>query len=594
MKKNRIPWKSAVHIVLILLSVMLLYHMCSNSDQVRPEYNGSIQFQGEYCQGNGGWQTLTEDTDLSALKGKLTLKGKFNKEIQAGESIWFYLNHIVFSIDINGEQIAEIQHEDMETSISMCGAQWLQIISPGIQENDEIIIHLQNEHSLGNIDAYNQFLTSIYSGSENTVEKAVEEQYHMDRLLGSFLLLLSLPLLGMSLAFLLMKQPMYTVLWQFGCLTFFAGAYLMIGSTFTLLGEQDIVFNAYAKILCLMLALGTLSLYILSMLGERIQKAGSVGFGIQALAIVIVIILSGTKVVRIYDTLPYWMWMQFLATAILLICCVYEVVKTKGRPADCQISCIILQAVLLTDLINLYVAWWPQGLPTKIVFVILCVIYLVKGIRSIPANYSAAASAARLEMELKNSRSILAMSQIRAHFIFNVLNAISGMCKYDAEKADETVVMFARFLRTNISILQNDTPVSFREALKHLEDYIALEQIRFGDKIRFEKDIQTDNFKLPSLILQPLVENAVKHGLTPIPEGGTILLRTWKDENDIFVCIHDNGAGFDPKTGIREGAVGLNNVRFRLEHIVNGRLIIESAPGKGTTVILIIPCKEET
>ncbi len=119
-----------------------------------------------------------------------------------------------------------------------------------------------------------------------------------------------------------------------------------------------------------------------------------------------------------------------------------------------------------------------------------------------------------MELKLEMSRTTIMMSQIRSHFVFNLLNAISGMCKYDPEKADNTIVRFARYLRNNINIMEEDKNIPFKEDLRQLEDYVALEQIRFGDKIRFYEDIQYSDFEISPLILQPVVENAVKHGVS--------------------------------------------------------------------------------
>lgn len=193
------------------------------------------------------------------------------------------------------------------------------------------------------------------------------------------------------------------------------------------------------------------------------------------------------------------------------------------------------------------------------------------------------------ENQIMQSRITAMTGQIRSHFIFNILNAISGMCKYDPEKADETIICFARYLRANMDILQDDRPVTFHSALQHLEDYIALQQIRFGDRIRFVTDIGQEHFMLPPLILQPIVENAIKHGLTPKPSGGTITLRTWLDGDEIKLSIRDDGVGFDVDLVDESKSVGLQNVRFRLLHLMDGDLRIESAPGCGTTVTIILP-----
>lgn len=185
------------------------------------------------------------------------------------------------------------------------------------------------------------------------------------------------------------------------------------------------------------------------------------------------------------------------------------------------------------------------------------------------------------------------MSQIRTHFIFNVLNAISGMCKYDPDKADKTVVRFARFLRSNMDIMEEDKPVPFERALEHVEDYVALEEVRFGGRIEFVTDIEVSRFKLPSLILQPLVENAIRHGLLPKPDGGMIVLRTRTDGKNIMISIEDEGVGFDTEQPAKEKSVALKNIRFRLENMVNGRLDVQSCPGQGTKVTITIPCQEE-
>lgn len=194
----------------------------------------------------------------------------------------------------------------------------------------------------------------------------------------------------------------------------------------------------------------------------------------------------------------------------------------------------------------------------------------------------------RQENQIIQSRVTAMMGQIRSHFVFNILNAISGMCKYDPEKADRTVVCFARYLRTNIDIMEEDQPVPFQTALAHLEDYVELEQIRFGEKIRFEEQIETDQFCIPPLILQPLVENSIKHGLRAKPEGGTIVLSTWMEDKNFKVCVRDDGIGFDTRC-VSSKSVGIQNVRFRLKYMLDGRLEIESIPGRGTTATITLP-----
>ena len=188
----------------------------------------------------------------------------------------------------------------------------------------------------------------------------------------------------------------------------------------------------------------------------------------------------------------------------------------------------------------------------------------------LPASYAAIRRAERLSDELHNSRIVLAMSQIRTHFIFNVLNAISSLCKRDPELADRELIRFSRYLRNNIDIMQEDRPIPFEQALEHVHNYVDLEQLRFGEKIILDENFEYVDFNIPSLVMQPLVENAIKHGLLPKAEGGMIRLTTVRCGNEVLIEIADNGVGFDTRKKIEKTSVGLSNVRFRVENMLNG------------------------
>ena len=148
-----------------------------------------------------------------------------------------------------------------------------------------------------------------------------------------------------------------------------------------------------------------------------------------------------------------------------------------------------------------------------------------------------------------------------------------------------------------IDIMQKDELILFSNEMEHLEDYIKLEQVRFGDRIQFREDIQVSDFLIPPLVLQPLVENAIKHGLLVKPEGGTVWLSAIQEKQDIMITIRDDGIGFDPdtleKSKQNNDSVGISNVVFRLEYMMNGSFHIKSNVGQGTTVTIRIPYQKE-
>lgn len=198
---------------------------------------------------------------------------------------------------------------------------------------------------------------------------------------------------------------------------------------------------------------------------------------------------------------------------------------------------------------------------------------------------------AEKEHRLADSRIKAMMSQIRSHFIFNVLATISTYCKIDPEMADRVLVRFSRYLRRNINIIEVDGLINFTTELEQVEDYVALEQLRFGEEINFEKEIETSSFQIPPLTVQPIVENAIKHGLLEHGKSGTVFLHTQRKENHIVITVTDNGAGFAPEVLEKAESVGIRNVRYRLETMMDGTLAIESEPGKGTKVTIQIPQK---
>lgn len=193
------------------------------------------------------------------------------------------------------------------------------------------------------------------------------------------------------------------------------------------------------------------------------------------------------------------------------------------------------------------------------------------------------------ERKLTQRRIATMMSQIRTHFIFNVLTAISGYCKYDAQKADEALILFSRYLRRNIKIIEEEGLIDFSKELEQVVDYVSLEQLRFPDVITFEKDIEESNFQIPPLTIQPIIENAIKHGLVEHGRKGTVRLQTIREKNNIVITVTDDGAGFVPEECKKEDSVGIKNVRFRLESMLNGSLVIKSIPGEGTQVTIMIP-----
>lgn len=198
-------------------------------------------------------------------------------------------------------------------------------------------------------------------------------------------------------------------------------------------------------------------------------------------------------------------------------------------------------------------------------------------------------------MELRDARAELMVSQMQPHFIYNALTAIKYLCKHDPEMAAQTIDEFSGYLRGNIDSLTEKDTIPFAKELEHTQNYLAIEKKRFAERLNMIYQIETEAFMLPPLTLQPIAENAVKHGICKKSSGGTLCIRVTETEYAYKIVVSDDGVGFDPNVpvGERDGRkhVGIENVRERVKERCKGTVKIESAPGEGTVVTIEIPKK---
>ena len=181
------------------------------------------------------------------------------------------------------------------------------------------------------------------------------------------------------------------------------------------------------------------------------------------------------------------------------------------------------------------------------------------------------------------------MSQIRPHFIYNTLGSIEQLCSFDPPKAGELVHNFAKYLRGNFGELDNPKPILISQEMEHVRYYTSIEKVRFPD-MTFSFEMNADDFQIPALTIQPIVENAIKHGLMKLEKGGTIQVVSYETDTHYCVTVTDDGVGFDTSELLDERKhVGIRNIRGRLEAMVGGTLEIESAVGIGTKVLITIP-----
>jgi two-component system, LytTR family, sensor kinase len=197
---------------------------------------------------------------------------------------------------------------------------------------------------------------------------------------------------------------------------------------------------------------------------------------------------------------------------------------------------------------------------------------------------------------LMEARLAALTSQINPHFLFNTLNSVSSLIRTDPNQARIMVMRLSKVLRRLLRKHENFS--TLRDELSFIDDYLSIEVVRFGDKLRFEKDVAEDTLDMlvPSMILQPLVENCIKHGLGGKVEGGAIRIHAHRTESRLHVVVEDDGIGIPESklATLLDHGIGVANVNERLKVLFGNeyRMWVDSQPGRGTRIQIEVPVLE--
>lgn len=295
---------------------------------------------------------------------------------------------------------------------------------------------------------------------------------------------------------------------------------------------------------------------------------------------------------------------MFLAvTAITAIIGFAFLVKQSFKDNDIQSKIIFASFIPMIlfgflDIINMFAEFMPSRIATNIGIFLSIVIQLVNLIMAAKKNYDEQLNYEKVQSELLKSRVTIMISQIQPHFLYNSLTSIAQLCEKDPKRAKTATIDFANYLRGNMNSIKDEHPVPFETELSHLKTYLSLEKMRFGDDLNIVYDIGVTDFTIPSLTVQPLVENAVKHGVGMKEDGGTVTISTKEYDDRYEVVVSDDGVGFDttkPNPDTSRTHLGIENIKERISTMCNGDVTIESEAGKGTvsTIKIFKDTKED-
>ncbi|MBQ2378619.1 MAG: histidine kinase [Clostridia bacterium] len=597
-------------VLLVLLFISLLWFNDRTSVQAEQTLNIEVYFEGEYRIADGPWKTYVEGEHIPATKGDVTLRGHFYKRYEGEDlgiynnedmPIAFYTNHLnltFIEIDETGEKYSLVSDsENPQFGDSECGKSWTAHQFMSDPENPiEILIH--NPHSYGNETAIDEMLSGMALWLGIEFEKGILDSGATERNAGIMIVMASIMLLGIALFSSLIHVKNSKIIWLLGGLVLFAGIYFSYNAAGVEFWSESIVLNTTVVGASMMLYMFFLAMLIVSFM-TAMRRIGTIAVLLLGMANAVFAFLPIVSDILFYDLWIWWIVIQTIVNIVLAICLVKEFLITKTNMKWLYIGAFLPLIAFVADILGVGFGIWKGGMISQYVFTALFVVAIVMVLKLIPSNINAAKKAKELEMEkivlnaeLSESRISTMMSQIRPHFIYNTLGSIEQLCDLDPQKAGEVVHDFAKYLRGNFGELDNPKPILMSQEMDHVHHYVSIENVRFPD-MTFTFEMNSEDFRIPALTVQPIVENAIKHGLMKLQKGGTIHVVSYETDSDYCISVEDDGVGFDTNAEI-DGRkhLGLRNIRERLKAMVNGTMEIESTVGVGTKVLIKIP-KEE-
>lgn len=594
--------------VLLILSAVFLLVESKDTSQSTSAIIAGVSFSGDYKIEDGEWRPIIAGEHISATSGTVYLKGVFMMHdpstgeamfpVSAGTTVYLYFNHIGGSVELSSGYKIPFDAENSQFGEDACAIMTGYFTT---EDTSEVTITLNNPHAFGNENAIDVFLENMSIAPGVYFENGMLEKGAAERNVGLLIVISSLIILGIAV-FSAVIQLQYTKeLWLIGLMSISAGGYMLFDAFGVNVWNESYVFNTRALGLCMMLYMFFSSALVATLLKGRSKIISFYATLASGTVTAVCILISLLDTVTFYDTFLYWAIFESAVCILLLACQVAGIREssTNGKLLNAVIAVPLLAFSI--DFLATGLGWWEGGLISKHVYIAIFLIVLVIVLRIIPSHINAALTARQLEaerqalkLELQESRISIMLSQMQPHFIFNTLNTIYHLCEINPDTARKTISYFSEYLRNNIDTLGQSEMISFEKELSFVKTYLNIEKVRFDDELEITYDIASTDFKLPVLTVQPIVENAVKHGTSKKRGVSTLLIMTREHADRYEIIIKDSGVGFDPESYQNDGHkhVGIDSVRERLTNLCGGSLSISSEKGSGTEATIVIPKRD--
>ena len=598
MKKHTVGTILFICLIELLLVLGVLFVLtASGDDAVTSQVFTKVDFAGCYRGDSGEDIKINSISEFEYNKDKtVVFKGRFSENIPDDKFLIISVQDAWIEIEADGKTLAHNYTEQGKIT-NTPGISYVYVSGKEIPDDTDITITYNNPYTkLFSISPVANSISSIGYGEMNA--PYVDLLHNHSVSIAISLAICFLGLFSFTLAGLLWKNILFRNL-ALAFLAIVGGIYVLTDNICTYLPlwiDNPIMCMIINEFTMFLLPIATF-LYIRQFLENintkkylNILTAGSLILGMVAYLLQIfgiMDILLGQYYLMLFIDLG------IIGTVVVLI---YEAFFLKSKSIrKLLVTLLPMICASVFDALNAWVAFAPGKSTMRLGFLITIASQLYFLIVETIKHNKDIAKYQKMQHELLQMRISIMVSQIQPHFLYNSLTSIAQLCEKNPSQAKKATIEFADYMRHNMNSLKDEKPVPFENELAHLKTYLSLEKMRFGDDLNIVFDIKTTDFLIPSLAIQPLVENAVKHGVGMKEDGGTVTIATEEFENHFEITVSDDGVGFDVSVPKNDGRahVGMENVKNRLSTMCNATIETKSVLGEGTTVKIIIPKEEE-
>ena len=612
-KLKRIPFAALAIVFVAIVSVIIAVILQGGSNQAEDAIIPDVIFCGEYKISDGEWKPIQNAGHISSTDGNVELKGVFRLyyaqtgedlgAVESGTVISLYLDHIKATIKDSSGNVWVSDNENELVGRGSCTEKWNEYIFDG-KAGDEVTVTVYNPHVFGNEGAVDRMLDSLGIYIEGGNSGLLSDMSAIELTVVILLTVFLFVLFGVSLLLSVIRNRYSGEIWLLWLLVFFGGIYFVFSRDNIAIWNPSYALNTVMLGSSMMLYLLTAYALIASFIGGALKKIAIAVTVMLGLTSFVSILSSLHPSVKFYNTYPYWTVIAVCTAMVLMACVVAYTLRNKkniiggGVNKYVYITSISVLAIFIIDVIATLVGAWQGGVLSVLALLAIVMIAIIimarvvpKSIRTILDAKSIEAEKQAMELKLQESHISIMLSQIQPHFLYNTLNSIYHLCETNPMRAKYMVNSFSEYLRNNLSSLEETGLISFETELSHIKTYLDIEKVRFEDTLEIEYDVKCIDFSLPVLTVQPIVENAVKHGTSKKRGGGRVTISTLEDKENYIIKVSDTGCGFDPAKPKDDGKrhVGIENVKQRLSNMCGGSLTIESEVGVGTVATIRIP-----